>query len=55
MKIWKKTKYEYYVVSNEGEVFNTKTETLLKLTPSKSNGYYKVSLSVKGGDLLPVD
>ena len=50
MKIWKKTKYEYYVVSNEGEVFNTKTETLLKLTPSKSNGYYKVSLSVKGGN-----
>jgi hypothetical protein len=32
MKIWKETKYEYYVVSNEGEVFNTKTETLLKLT-----------------------
>ena len=31
MKIWKETKYEYYVVSNEGEVFNTKTETLLKL------------------------
>jgi hypothetical protein len=47
MKIWKETKYEYYVVSNEGDVFNTKTETLLKLTP-ESNGYYKVTLSVKG-------
>jgi hypothetical protein len=55
MKIWKETKYEYYVVSNEGEVFNTKTETLLKLTPSKSNGYYKVSLSVKGGDSRTVE
>lgn len=49
MKIWKETKYEYYVVSNEGEVFNTKTETLLKLTPSKSNGYYKVSLLNRHG------
>ena len=55
MKIWKETKYEYYVVSNEGEVFNTKTETLLKLTPSKSNGYYKVTLSVKGGDSITVE
>lgn len=55
MKIWKETKYEYYVVSNEGDVFNTKTETLLKLTPSKSNGYYKVTLSVKGGDSRTVE
>lgn len=48
MKKWKKTQYENYIVSCDGEVFNTKTNRKLKNSLSKSNGYYKVSLSVKG-------
>ncbi|UAK89096.1 HNH endonuclease [Enterobacter ludwigii] len=48
MKQWKKTQYENYIVSSDGEVFNTKTNRKLKNSLIKSNGYYKVSLSVKG-------
>ncbi|PQV82603.1 HNH endonuclease signature motif containing protein [Cronobacter sakazakii] len=48
MKQWKKTQYENYIISSDGEVFNTKTNRKLKDSLSKSNGYYKVSLSVKG-------
>lgn len=48
MKQWKNTQYENYIVSSDGEVFNTKTNRKLKNSLSKSNGYYKVSLSVKG-------
>ena len=48
MKQWKNTQYENYIVSSDGEVFNTKTNRKLKNSLSKSNGYYKISLSVKG-------
>lgn len=48
MEIWKQTNYENYQVSNLGNVRNTKTKRVLKNSLSKSNGYYKVSLSRKG-------
>ncbi|HEY1846337.1 MAG TPA: HNH endonuclease signature motif containing protein [Buttiauxella sp.] len=48
MKKWEKTQYGNYIVSTDGDVFNTKTQRLLTNSLSKSNGYYKVTLSVKG-------
>ncbi|STX00280.1 NUMOD4 motif [Kluyvera ascorbata] len=46
MAVWKKTQYENYEVSNEGEVRNTKTGNYLTKSRSKSNNYYKVTLTV---------
>jgi len=48
MEIWKQTQYGKYEVSNIGNVKNTKTGKLLTNSLSKSNGYYKVTLSVNG-------
>lgn len=46
MKVWKKTQYENYEVSSDGEVRNTKTGNYLTKSHSKSNNYYKVTLTV---------
>lgn len=48
MEFFKQTQYENYEVSNYGTVRNTKTGKVLKGGESKSSGYRKVSLSVKG-------
>ncbi|WP_285277505.1 NUMOD4 domain-containing protein, partial [Escherichia coli] len=48
MEFFKQTQYENYEVSNHGTVRNTKTGKVLKGGESKSSGYRKVSLSVKG-------
>ncbi|ENV4137257.1 HNH endonuclease [Escherichia coli] len=47
MEIWKQTKYENYEVSSHGNVRNTKTGNTLTNSLSRSNGYYKVTLSIK--------
>jgi hypothetical protein len=46
MEIWKQTQYINYEVSNQGNVRNTKTGLVLTNSLSKSNNYYKVTLSV---------
>lgn len=48
MEVWKQTSYANYEVSNWGNVRNIKTGKLLTNSLSKSNGYYKVTLSVNG-------
>jgi len=48
MEIWLKTSYLNYEVSNLGNVRNIKTGKILTNSLSKSNGYYKVTLSVNG-------
>lgn len=58
MEIWKNTQYNNYQVSNYGNVRNTKTVYQLTNSPSKSNNYYKVTLSVyKNGESssLPIE
>lgn len=47
MEIWKNTNYVNYEVSSFGNVRNTKTGNTLTNSISKSNGYYKVTLSVQ--------
>ncbi|HBN1734919.1 HNH endonuclease signature motif containing protein [Escherichia coli] len=46
MTLWKQTQYVNYEVSSNGEVRNTKTGNYLTQSYSKSNGYYKVTLTV---------
>lgn len=46
MELWKNTQYNNYQVSNYGNVRNTKTGDNLTNSLSKSNNYYKVTLSV---------
>lgn len=46
MEEWKNTQYENYEASTHGRVRNYKTGYTLKNSYGKSNGYYKVSLSV---------
>lgn len=46
--VWKKTRYKNYEVSSTGKVRNTKTGKPLTNSLSRSNNYYKVTLSVNG-------
>lgn len=46
MEFWKQSKYKNYEVSSYGNVRNTKTGKTLTNSLSKSNGYYKVTLSI---------
>lgn len=55
MEIWKKSKYPNYYVSNMGRVYNCKTKKFLSNSLSRSNGYYKVSLSIKGYGCIAKD
>lgn len=48
MEVWKQTNYENYEVSSEGRVRSTKTGKFLKPIISRSNGYWKVTLSISG-------
>lgn len=54
MNQWKQSNYANYVVSNHGEVRNTKTGKVLTQSYSNSNDYYKVTLSVNGST-LPIE
>lgn len=47
MEIWMKTKYANYEVSSHGNVKNTETGNTLTNSFGRSNGYYKVTLSVR--------
>lgn len=58
MEIWKQTKYQNYEVSSYGNVRNTKTGNTLTNSLSRSNGYYKVTLSIKENGVsktLPIE
>ncbi|ENG6105860.1 HNH endonuclease [Serratia liquefaciens] len=46
MEEWKQTQYGNYEVSSYGNVRNTKTGNTLTNSLSKSNGYYKVTLTI---------
>jgi len=48
MEIWKSTSYLNYEVSNLGRVRNTKTGNILTNSFSRSNNYFKVTLTVNG-------
>ncbi|NNS06224.1 NUMOD4 motif-containing HNH endonuclease [Erwinia sp. JH02] len=54
MEIWKNTQYVNYEVSNLGNVRNSKTGKILTNSLGRSNGYYKVTLSV-GGKSKPIE
>lgn len=54
MEIWRKTSYEGYEVSNFGRVRNTKTGIALTNSLSRSNDYYKVTLTIGNkGNRIP--
>lgn len=58
MEIWQQTKYQNYEVSSYGNVRNTKTGNTLTNSLSRSNGYYKVTLSIKENGVrktLPIE
>jgi len=46
MEFWKQTKYKNYEVSSYGNVRNNKTGRTLTNSLGKSNGYFKVTLSI---------
>lgn len=46
MEFWKQTQYENYEVSNTGKVRNTKTNKILNGSIGKSNGYWRISISI---------